>query len=656
MSISREEFFSGFVAETDELLRGAEVQLLELERAARERRPAAKQARELFRLLHTLKGLAAMVEAEPVVQLVHEMESVLRQADRSGAALPASAVPVLLDGLRAADERVRAIAQRREPAPAPRELLDALAALALDRPAAAVAVELPLPGELEAKLGPAERQELAHELAQGRRVVAVEFVPGPDKVAKGLTITEARSRLARLGTVVKVFPRTVTGPAGAAVVFTLLVTTGADDAAVAEAAWTTPDQVRSSAPPAPAAAGGDKGPEEPELPGRGVVRVEVRRLDDALERLSALIVTRFRLHRVAAEMRGRGLDVRDLAAVLVDADRQLRDLRAALMRTRMITVAQLLERVPLILRGLAHKTGKHVRLQVEAGRAELDKGVGDAVFPAIVHLLRNALDHGLEAPAERERLGKPREGQVRIACVEHSDAQLELVIQDDGRGVDAEAVAARAGRPVPRSAAELLELLALPGLSTAEAATETSGRGMGMDIVRRTVHRLGGELALETRRGAGTTFRLRVPLSVSIFDVFAFRCAEQTYVAPVAAIEEVVEVPAEVTRSTARGAMIQRRGRVTTIFDLAGVLGAGEASRRPRALVVRRDGDAVALAVDRVLGQHEVVVRPLDHPLVTVPGVVATTDLGDGRPTLVLDLATLAGRASAAPSRASDAS
>ena len=159
------------------------------------------------------------------------------------------------------------------------------------------------------------------------------------------------------------------------------------------------------------------------------------------------------------------------------------------------------------------------------GNAELDKAVAERIFPAVVHLVRNAVDHAIESPAERRAAGKPEAGLLTVACHERSDNQLELTVTDDGRGVDAAAVAARAGAPVPNTDAALLELLALPGLSTKATVTTTSGRGVGMDIVRRiAVDELRGELSMRTTPGQGTTFALRIPLSITIVDAFSFLC------------------------------------------------------------------------------------------------------------------------------------
>jgi two-component system chemotaxis sensor kinase CheA len=267
--------------------------------------------------------------------------------------------------------------------------------------------------------------------------------------------------------------------------------------------------------------------------------------------------------------------------------------------------------------------------------------------------LRNAVDHAVELPDERVRAGKPAEARIVVSCRQRSDHDLELVVEDDGRGIDREAVARRAGAPVPATDAQLLDLVARPGLSTAEHATRTSGRGIGMDVVRRVaVVELGGELELETRAGAGTRFTVRVPLSVTITDVFHFACGGESFVVPVAAVHDLVEVAQEAVvhgpdpRRRAAVRLLRRRDEALPLVRLDALLGldAARPALSPKAIVVRHDGEALAFEVDRMVGQQEVVIRPVADPLVQVRGVAGTADLGDGRPTLVLDLAALARR------------
>jgi two-component system chemotaxis sensor kinase CheA len=262
--------------------------------------------------------------------------------------------------------------------------------------------------------------------------------------------------------------------------------------------------------------------------------------------------------------------------------------------------------------------------------------------------VRNAVDHAIESPDERIAAGKPRGGAVRVRCVELGGSQVAVSVEDDGRGIDREAVARRAGRAIADDR-ELLAVLATPGFSTRDVASRTSGRGLGMDIVKRiAVDVLGGELAVASERGAGTAFTLRVPVTISVVEVFSFECGPQAFVVPVSTVDEIFELaPGEAMQPpAARGArspmrMIERRGHAVPLLSLGATLAIDNGAGARKAILTRRAGEPVAFAVDRMLGRHEVVVRPIDDPLVRVPGVTGATDLGTGTPTLVLDLGAL---------------
>jgi two-component system chemotaxis sensor kinase CheA len=552
-TLDRQEFVAGYLAEADEHLRAANQNLLAIEAGLQRNEAHPRGVRDLFRALHTLKGLSAMIGVDPVVDVAHEMEAVLRLADRGSGRLSHSAVEVLLQGVRAIEARVAAFAAGKQVPPAPQDLIRALVAL---RPATEGVASAPpsiilLEPELLSKLSASEQLQMTQGVASNRRVLRLDYVPSPARTAEGITITKVRERLGKIAEVVKVVPLATpkSERAPGALQFALLLVTDASDESVAEAACVQVADVRrvvieaQPAEPLPLWESGED-EAEAETPLRtSSIRVEVARLDDAMEKLSELVVTRFRLARAVHTLRDQGVDVRELAAIVEENARRLRDLRGCITRARMVPVRELLERVPLIVRGMHRSTGKTVQLELEAGSAELDKAVAERVFPAIVHLVRNAIDHAIEPPAERAALGKPERGCITVACFEHSNSELELRVSDDGRGIDGERVARRAGRPAPRSHRELLEMITLPGFSTVDEATSTSGRGMGMDIVQRiAVSALGGSLTLETAVGAGTTFTLRIPLSLSIVDSFTFACAGQTFVVPVSMVEEIIDL------------------------------------------------------------------------------------------------------------------
>jgi two-component system chemotaxis sensor kinase CheA len=648
--VDLQEFIGGFVVEADELVAHATAALVEIETANASGATRPRAVRELFRALHTIKGLAAMIGVEPIVEIAHALETLIRAADRTGGRLRQGAIDVSIQGVRAIGERVRAVAERRTVPPPPADLVETIATtdVASEVPSAPPAIA----HAWDSRLSLGERQHLYQGLRAGLRAYALTFQPSEAKIAEGITIATVRARLAELGEVIKVLPRTLAAPARG-VVFDTLFLGNAEKAKIAEAATVTEEDLEQIALPveAPAEAT-DELPEETAAVtplGRSIVRVELARLDELQDQLSLLIVSRFRLEREIATLAARGIDVRRLREVSEQQARQLRDLRRAILRARLIRVSEVLDPLTLLVRSLVKPGYKEVRLVLETHDAELDKAVADRLLPAIVHLVRNAIDHAIEPIEQRRAKTKPQVGTLRVTCAETAGNRLELSVSDDGRGIDRDAVARRANRAIPDDDV-LIEVLTTPGFSTRDVATETSGRGLGMDIVRRIiVDQLGGELHVQSELGAGTTFRMIVPVTIAIIDVFSFVCGTHSFVVPVAAIEEIFEfAPEQRVAPPSAGAasvsLLERRGRPISLVSLGEILAIDAGSAATKALVIRRNGELIAFAVDRMLGRQEVVVRPIDDALARAPGIAGATDLGDGRPTLVLDLVELGAR------------
>jgi two-component system chemotaxis sensor kinase CheA len=368
-----------------------------------------------------------------------------------------------------------------------------------------------------------------------------------------------------------------------------------------------------------------------------------------MRRAADLVVTRARLEANLARVE-RAIPAQEWRALQETTllfERQLRHLREDVMRVRLVRVDEIFRRMPFVVRDLARESGKEVQLVLNGQETEIDKFLVERMMDPVLHLVRNAVSHGIERPGERTAAGKPRQGVVTLtACT--SGEMVLLEIADDGRGIDAASVAERARaagsrvQPGSLDAAALIDLICEPGLSTRRDADLASGRGMGMSVVRTTVQELGGTMSVDTEPGRGTRFTIALPLTLAITDALIAVAHGHTFAVPQSSVQEVVEIDGAAVRRLEGAELVPHRGRSLPLLRLSALLAlGGDEPSRLHAFVVGSGQDAVALGVDRILGQREIVVRTLADSLLKISGIIGATELGDGRVVLILDTAAL---------------
>ncbi|TNY25128.1 chemotaxis protein CheA, partial [Fulvimonas soli] len=404
-----------------------------------------------------------------------------------------------------------------------------------------------------------------------------------------------------------------------------------------------PGQAPAAAPvPAPAPAAAPARAAAPAAP-EATVRVDTGRLDALVNHAGELLLVRNRLQLLAARSGDESL-----AAAAGELDRVADELQGAVLGMRMQPVGRLFQRFPRIVRDLARQLGKEVELVLEGESTDLDRSLVEALADPMVHLIRNALDHGLETPEERARAGKPRKGVVRLSAAQRGE-RIVIAVADDGRGMNPEVLRRKAvekgvideAQAARLTESECYELIFRPGFSTAAAISDISGRGVGMDVVKTRVAELGGTLQVRSRLGHGSELELAVPLTLAIQRVLMVRVGPRLLALPLSNVEEVFELAAG-QDSLLDGRMVAaHRGRALPLGDLAGW--AGVAGPRGRHVAVLHIGHLrLGCLVHEVIGREDVMVKPLGHLFDGVPGVAGATVTGDGRLALVLDLAGLA--------------
>ena len=391
------------------------------------------------------------------------------------------------------------------------------------------------------------------------------------------------------------------------------------------------------------------------------IRVAVAKVDALINLVGELVITQAMLRQRSEHLDPVANEV--LLTGLVQLERNTRDLQEAVMGVRMLPVEFAFSRFPRMVRDLASRLDKKVHLRTFGEATELDKGVIEKIVDPLVHLVRNAIDHGLELPAERRAAGKDETGTVTLSAA-HQGANIVIEISDDGRGLDRERIlrkAAERNLPVPEnpSDAQVWDLVFAPGFSTVDILTDLSGRGVGMDVVKKNVAALGGQVTIRSTLGHGTTVTIRLPLTMAIVDGMSVAVGDEVFILPLNMVIESLQLATADIRTIAGDTRVLRvRDDYLPLLNLAEQYGlpaataiAGVDAPTPIAVVVESDGRRLALEVDELLGQHQVVVKNLENNYRRVPGVSGATILGDGRVALIVDAGGLAHTAHAQANR-----
>jgi two-component system, chemotaxis family, sensor kinase CheA len=382
-------------------------------------------------------------------------------------------------------------------------------------------------------------------------------------------------------------------------------------------------------------------------PDTGHIRVATEKIDLLVNLVGELVITEAMLARSGQlEGAGSGATATLLESGLADLSRHTRNLQEAVLAIRMLPISHAFSRFPRIVHELSTRLGKRVELKFAGEATEVDRGLIEKISDPLTHLVRNAIDHGLETPAVREAAGKPPVGALRLQARQRG-GNIVIEVSDDGRGLDRKRIveqAARNGLPVPAPDApdeEVWELIFEPGLTTAEQVTDLSGRGVGMDVVRRNIKALGGTIVLASSEGWGTTVTVSVPLTLAIIEAMIVAIGDAIYVLPLATVVESLSVePGDIHTLPGKGNTLRVRDAYLPVLRLADIFPPRAPSTESRgiAVIVEADGNHCALIVDEVVGQQQVVVKSLEANFRKVPGLSAATVMGDGSVALILDV------------------
>jgi two-component system chemotaxis sensor kinase CheA len=639
------EYLPMFLAEGREHLQELNLAVVRIE----ERPDDQDTIDEIFRAAHSLKGMSATMGFAGMAALTHEMENVFELLRQRRGGIGREAIDVLLGCLDLLTAAVDSIDTTGEEQIKPEPLIERLKGLVRESndDAAATAASADVPSDLG-------------ERADGRRVVQVSAVLAEDAQMPSVRAYQVLSALAELGETLYCSPAPdeVDGFAGSEV--DAWMVSDHADAELSAAAGSVPDiaDVRVFEFVEDAAVdSGDAAPEAPGEPavaaagparaahkGSSTVRVDAERLDQLMHYMGELV-----LHRTQVEALATQADVPGLSQAMQNLTRTSHALQAMVMQVRMIPVEAVFLRFPRLVRDLSTKLSKHVDLQLVGKETELDRTVVDSLGDPLVHLVRNSLDHGLEPPAERIAAGKPEMGVLEISA-RHAGGNVVIEVRDDGRGIDPQKVgrkAAEKGLISEESVdsvdmARAAELLFHPGFSTAEVTNDISGRGVGMDAVRTTIRELGGEVILTSEQGRGTNAQIRLPLTLAIMAALLVEADGRPFAIPLDRIERTVRLADHAVRSVAGSKMLVMRDGVLPIVDAAVRFGGPASTDADHAVVVRGSAGRLAVTVSKLVGQRELVTRPLPPEVSDGAALSGAAVLSDGQIALIVDCDAIA--------------
>jgi two-component system, chemotaxis family, sensor kinase CheA len=625
------EYMPMFLAEAREHLQELNLAIVRVEDSPDDQ----ETVNEIFRIAHSMKGMSATMGFARMAALTHEMEDVFELLRQRSGGLPRDAIDVLLECLDALDAQVTTIESTGDEDLDPAALIDRLQGLVRDRTPEQ---------EVHRKGGPAPLPppEVVAERAGGRRIVRVDTVLADDCAMPSVRAFMVLNALGEHGTVLASAPDIQRVDAFRGRRIEAWLAAEAPDEAIAAAARGVADVgavelIDIDIPPAAAA-----GPALAAVPARAAttsVRVDAARLDQLMHFMGELVVHRTHVESLAARA-----DVPGLTQAMADLARASQSLQAMVMQVRMIPVEAVLLRFPRLVRDLSGKLSKQVELRLVGQDTELDRTVVDALGDPLVHLVRNALDHGLEPADERVAAGKPATGTLEIAAT-HSGGNVVISVRDDGRGLDPSRIATKAVQRglISAEQAESIdqtraaELLFTPGFSTAETTSDISGRGVGMDAVRTTIRELGGDVGFASVLGQGTTAQIRLPLTLAIMSALLVDVGGLPYAIPLERVQRTVRLDAECVRSAAGARMLVLRDEVLPLLDGGQALNRGAPSGGDNAVIVTSGERTLAIAVTRLVGQRELVTRPLPPDVSERAAVSGGAVLSSGEIALIVD-------------------
>ncbi len=661
------EIFEEFLVEADEILEELQNDLVELEQNPEDKDLLNK----IFRGMHTLKGGAGFLGLTSIVELAHRVEDIFNKLRND----ELKVTPELMDIVFAAvDKLVEAINMLKEKEEIPdledvKDLLEKLDAVKEGR----------LPGQEQSDQTLSSQTNKSSEIPEEYKDVVEWILKYPGKTLEEILdelillppeerpteIIEKLDKLISEGKDLKDilppdiyekhFGRSSDNKQQDTVSEKKLSPSTPAKEQVSTQTLPSQQTARSPAIPKPVQTSDTtskkKEEKKKEKKEAEVIRIDVERVETLMNLVGELVLDRNRIVKLVSELEKEFRDhevIEQLSETVTSMDRTVSDLQIAVMKLRMQPVKRVFSKFPRIVRDLARKLGKKVQLIIEGEDTEIDRSILEKIEEPLIHLVRNALDHGIESPEERVKKGKPEVGTIRLFAYHEGD-HIVIGICDDGKGIDVEKVkekAIRKGLITPEQAAQMsdkeaMELIFMPGFSTKDQASEISGRGVGMDVVMTTVHSFRGTVEIESEIDKGTCIYMKLPLTVAIIRTLMVGINKSIFAIPLHSVVEIVQYDPKAIKGVGKFKSFMLREDVLPLFTLNELFEVPDAKEKEYVIVVRVGERNIAIAVEDLYGEEEIVIKPLGELLKDIPGIAGATITGDGKVVLIIDVNSL---------------
>ncbi len=643
------QYLSVFMDECQEHLLTLNQSLLELEHNP----DSSGILDKIFRAAHTLKGASATMGFNKMADLTHAMEDVLSKLRAKDLSVTAEIMNTLFEAVDLLETLTNKIGEGKE------EDIE-IGSVVQELRHFVTAETVPAKGDRRQKLQlrylETEREQMQAAVDQGAKIYHVDVTLAEDCLLKGARVFMVLREIEKKGTIIRSIPtikdledenfdlRFIIGIISSATAEEIhKVVYNISDVSKVVVETVQLDQLQMEK-----RAQDVTDHDKTKVSSNPTVRVEIKKLDDLMNLVAELVISRSRLESLGSSIRSKDLD-----EVVEQVGRLTLDLRDSVLKARMVPVETVFSRFPRLVRDVSKELGKQIELEIYGGETELDRTVIDEIGDPLVHIIRNAIDHGIEGIEDRLKANKPEQGKITLNAYQEGN-NVVITVSDDGRGFDAQKVrekAVRLGLVAPEVAAELsdeqiFDFTFLPGFSTAEKVTDLSGRGVGMDVVKTKVDSLGGLVHIESTLGEGSKLVIRLPLTLAIIQTLMVQLGKDVYAIPSSYIEQITSLNQEDIKRIRKQEVFMLRGEVVPLIRLQDILDIPDAKNNyfnELDVVVLRVGERlIGCVVDALLRQQDVVIKSLGGFLGTIKGIAGATILGDGRVALILDIRSVA--------------